>query len=168
MDIGGGGGGGNVVILAGPEAVHQFIIQSAWFERSTASRDYQTIYTTLSASFKLICSWAPPPLRPPDTNHVMDNTSWLPLFFTAIQLASMYYCQCKPKNRTQGRPGNEAQYTSLGNLWSRNEMAHPLTNPMMTMTENPSDIANDKPILRPCSTRGMERYQEDGGIMQCT
>ena len=50
MDMGGGGGGGGgaVVLSAGPEA---FITQTAQFERSAASRDSQTIYTTSSASF---------------------------------------------------------------------------------------------------------------------
>ena len=72
MDV---GGAGPVVVSAGPElGCGLFIIQSARFERSATSRDPQTIYTTSSAVFKLICSWATPPLRPLDIKHVMNGT----------------------------------------------------------------------------------------------
>ena len=52
----------------------------------------------------------PHPLCPPDMDnnyHVMDNTRPSP-FFAALPHPCIVKCQCKPKNRERGRPGNEA------------------------------------------------------------
>ena len=56
MDV---GGAGPLVVSADPEGC-SMIIQSAGFERSAASRDSQTIYTTPWALLKLICGFATP------------------------------------------------------------------------------------------------------------
>ena len=95
VDVGGGGG-------ASSRFSRLFIIQSARFERLAASRESQTIYTTLLVVFKLICGRATPHLRPLDIKHVM-NTTRSSLFFAAPLFHIRQRKQKKP-----GRPGNEA------------------------------------------------------------
>ena len=84
-----------------------FIIQSARFKRSAASRDSQMIYTTPWALFKLICSWATTgPASPMSTlastwRHSRDDSYQAFRVFHRPSV-SVYYCQRKPKNRKNG------------------------------------------------------------------
>ena len=100
---GGGGGGGGVVVSAGPEGCSS----SSWLASNSPWLVETFRRSTQLRLVFVICGWATPPLRALDIKHVMNDTRPSP-GFTALPHRSVYYSQCKPKNRKKGRPGNEA------------------------------------------------------------